>query len=116
MPLMAHEQTSRYVARVEVDDHRQRIARELWTNIRALDAQNVRNFPAAARAIEAGADPDDVVRAMAAASYEATFNTLFVLTAEEDIAELAESGAAVALHEDLLSADPTGQEGQDLFR
>jgi hypothetical protein len=63
-----------------------------------------------------GADPDDVVRAMAVASYEATFKALFVLTAEEDIAALVESRAAVALHEDLLTAGPTGQEGQDLFR
>jgi hypothetical protein len=113
---MAHGQTSRYVARVEVEDDRQRIARELWTHIRALNTQNVRNIPAAARAIDSGADPDDVVRAMTAASYEATFKTLFVLTAEEDIAELAESGASVALHEDLLTADPTGREGEDLFR
>lgn len=51
----------------------------------------------------------------AAASYEATFSVLFVLTAEEDIDALALSGAANMLHEDLLSADPTGREGQDLF-
>lgn len=36
-------------------------------------------------------------------------------SAEEDIQELAASGAAVGLHEDLLSADPTGGEGRDLF-
>lgn len=53
---------------------------------------------------------------MAAASYEATFNTLFVLTAEEDIDSLVQSGAVAMLHEDLLGADPTGQEGQDLFQ
>jgi hypothetical protein len=113
---MAHEQAPRYVARVEVEDDRERIAKVLWTHIRALNTQNVRNIPAAARAIDSGADPHDVVRAMSAASYEATFNALFVLTAEEDIAELAESGTAVGLHEDLLGADPTGREGQDLFR
>ena len=70
----------------------------------------MRNYPAAARLIEAGADPADVVRAMSAAAYEATFNTLFVLTGEEDIGELAESDAVQGLHEDLLSADPTGHE------
>lgn len=96
-------------------DNRQRIVRRLWETIRALDAENVRNYPAAARLIEAGADPVDVVRAMSAAAYEATFNTLFVLTSEEDIEALAESGAAQGLHEDLLSADPTGNEGDDLF-
>jgi hypothetical protein len=52
---------------------------------------------------------------MAAAAYEATFNALFVLTGEEDSVDLASSGAAVMLHEDLLSADPTRLEGDDLF-
>lgn len=100
---------------MSVDDDRVRVVRELWTNIRSFDAGNVRNYPAAARAIDSGADPNDLALAMAAASYEATFNTLFVLTGEEDIDALVESGAASMLHEDLLSADPTGQEGQDLF-
>ena len=53
---------------------------------------------------------------MTAAAYEAVFGTLFLLTSEEDIAALAESGAALGLHESLLSADPTGLEGADLFR
>lgn len=96
-------------------DDRQRIVRRLWETIRALDADNVRNYPAARRLIDAGADSADVVRAMSAAAYEATFNTLFVLTSEEDIDELSESGVAQGLHEDLLSADPTGNEGSDLF-
>jgi hypothetical protein len=98
------------------DDNRRRIVQQLWIHIRSLNAENVRNYPAASRAIDGGASPDDVVRAMEAASYEATFNTLFLLTGEEDIAALAESGTANLLHEDLLSADPTGREGQDLFR
>ena len=50
---MAHEQEPRYVARV---DDRERIAKELWTYVRALNTQNVRNIPAAARAIDSGAD------------------------------------------------------------
>lgn len=53
---------------------------------------------------------------MAAASYEATFNALFLLTAEVDIEALMREGVAVSVHEDLLTADPTGQDGQDLFR
>ena len=48
---------------------------------------------------DSGASPEDVVLAMAAASYEATFDTLLLLTGEEDIAALAESGAANMLHE-----------------
>ena len=97
------------------EDDRDRIVRELWTFIRSFDADNVRNFPAAARAIGSGADPHDLALAMSAASYEATFNTLFVLTGEEDIQALSESGAVNMMHEDLLAADPTGREGQDLF-
>ncbi len=80
---------------MDPSDDRQRIARDLWTHIRSLNTQNVRKYPAAARAIDGGADPSDVVRAMAAASCEATFNALFVLTAEEDIAALAASGHAM---------------------
>lgn len=98
-----------------MDDDRQRVLRALWAHIRGLTPKNVRNYPSADRAIAAGADPADVVQAMTAAAYEATFNALFLLTSEEDIQELAASGAAVGLHEDLLSADPTGGEGRDLF-
>ena len=101
---------------VSHDDDRLRLASNLWGVIRGLTAENVRNYPAAARAIDAGADPADVVTAMTAAAYDATFSTLFSLTAEEDIKALADSGVAIGLHEDLLSADPTGLEGADLFR
>jgi hypothetical protein len=98
-----------------MDDERRRVVQDLWEHIRALNLENVGNYPAAARLIEAGADPSEVIRAMSAAAYEATFNTLFVLTSEEDIQELAESGVVNGLHEDLLSADPAGHEGSDLF-
>ena len=101
---------------MSVDDDRARILRQLWTQIRSIDATNIRSYPAAARALDSGADPNDIVRAMAAASYEATFNALFVLTGEEDIRALANSAAADMLHEDLLGSDPTGREGEDLFR
>jgi hypothetical protein len=99
-----------------MEDERQRIVRELWRHIRRLSPENLGNYPAAARLVAEGADPDELVRAMSVAAYEAMFNTLFVLTSEEDIDALAESGAAHSLHEDLLSADPTGHEGADLFR
>ena len=99
-----------------MEDERQRIVRELWGNIRGLSPESVGNYEAAARLVAEGADPGELVRAMSVAAYEATFNTLFVLTSEEDIQALAESGAANGLHEDLLSADPTGLEGADLFR
>jgi len=97
-------------------DDRERIIAGLWSHIRELNAENIRNFPAAARAIDAGAHTDDVVLAMTAAAYEATFQTLLVLTSEEDLDELGATGAVHGLHEDLLSGDPTGNEGSDLFR
>jgi hypothetical protein len=102
-----------------------------------LTESNVANFPAARRAIEAGASPDDLVRAMTAAAYEAVFRLLFLLSAEHTEegnpeakagwmivqAHLDESGRASPapgadldfLHEDLLTADPTGREGEDFF-
>jgi hypothetical protein len=101
---------------VSINDDRLRVVSDMWEYIRGLNSDNVRSYPAAARAIDAGADPSDVALAMSAAAYEATFTTLVKLTSEEDIAALSASGAAIGLHEDLLSADPTGQEGGDLFR
>ena len=98
---------------------------------------NVRNYPAAVRAIERGASPDDMVRSMRAVSYEVVFRLLFLLSAEHveegnadatigwvlAEADLLASGAAVPngngsldfLHESLLGADPTGSEAEDLF-
>ncbi len=66
--------------------------------------------------MESGGSPDDLVRSMSAAKYEVVFQ---VLSSISD--ELAEGSGPhwtdflVGLHEDLLSADPTGGEGQDLF-
>lgn len=59
-----------------MDDERQRIVRNLWEHIRGLTPGNVGNYPAAGRLIAAGADPSEVIPAMSAAAYEATFNTL----------------------------------------
>lgn len=78
-----------------------------------FDAGNVRNVPAALRAIDTGANPDDLVTAMTLAAYEAVFRTLYVLTGEEDLEGL--SSSIEMLHEDLFSADPSGREGSDLF-
>ena len=111
--------------------------RAAWREIRSFNESNVVSLPAARRAIAAGASPTDLVRAMTAASYEAVFRLLFLLSAEQivegnDGAEtgwmilqthLDDSGRASPaagadldfLHEDLLTADPTGREGEDLF-
>jgi hypothetical protein len=68
LPMMVRRANAHYLVEVDANDDRQRIARDLWTHIRSLNTQNVRQYPAAARAIDGGADPSDVVRAMAAAS------------------------------------------------
>lgn len=65
-----------YVAIVSHDEDRLRLVSNLWGVIRGLSTDNVGSYPAAARAVDAGADPADVVTAMTAAAYEATFSTL----------------------------------------
>jgi hypothetical protein len=92
-------------------DVRDQLLADVWAEIRAFDAENVRNFPAAGRAIDSGAAPEDLARAMTAAAYEAVFQTLYRLTGEEDVG----TSDLGMLHEDLLRSDPTGLEGNDLF-
>ena len=58
-----------------------------------MTTENIRNYPAAARAIDAGAASQDVQTAMAAAAYEAIFGTLYDLTEDPDeFKALAASG------------------------
>lgn len=118
------------------DDLRGRLLRAVWREVRGLNEDNVRNVPAARRAIDSGAAPEDVVRAMTAASYEVAFRMLFLLSAEhveEDAGDsatgwtlvpvdfvdgeavLQSSDALNFMHEGLLGADPTGLEAADLF-
>ena len=97
------------------NDDRARVLAAVWDTIRSPNTDTVTRYPAAARAVASGADPQDLVLAMTAAAYEAVFGALFALTAEEDVEALARAGVLSMLHEDLLGADPTGQEGEDLF-
>jgi hypothetical protein len=119
------------------EDTRSRLLRVVWNEIRSLSPERVGNYPAAARAVASGASPDDLSTAMAAAKYELAFRLLFLLTAEHAEegdygqslgwtlleGELQADGSIIPtesldldfLHESLLTADPTGREGQDLF-
>lgn len=119
------------------DRVRERLLQVVWKEIRSTDETNVLNVPAARRAIEAGASPTDLARAMTAASYETAFRLLFLLSAEhaEEANDDAQTGWTIVetalddsdeptpgtgsnlefLHESLLTSDPTGAEGQDLF-
>ena len=97
-----------------------------WSGPGALD-----QLPAAGRLLAAGADRADLVRLVRVVAYEAVFATLDVLDEggpvhESDTAggwvvmETAEDGsptgqALSGLHEDLLTADPCGRDGADLW-
>lgn len=120
----------------DIEGVRGSLLRVAWAEILATNAETVRNFPAAARAIDAGASVEDVVTAMQAASYETAFRLLFLLSSEhapEDQPDATKGWALVpfdlatarpltddgevllGVHEDLMEADPTGRGGEDLW-
>lgn len=90
---------------------RDALLQSAWEAIRGWTPENVGNVPAAARAVAAGADPGDVATALTAAGYEAVFALVEAL----DVSEVFPDEELQGLHEDLLSADPTGREGEDFF-
>lgn len=107
----------------------------LWRNaINVWSPASIGQSAVASRLLEQGADIDDLVTFARAASYQAVFATLYRLTAEHSDPELADAeddlpgwrlmelrnggltGRGVdMLHESILSMDPSGNEGQDLF-
>ncbi|MEU9912368.1 hypothetical protein [Streptomyces sp. NPDC051001] len=98
-----------------------------WADPGALD-----QLPAAQRLLAAGADKEDLVRLARAVAYEAVFSTLDELDSGGDVnvsgidagwmvMESGEDGAPTGrvlsgLHEDLLTVDPSGSEGSDLWQ
>ncbi|MEU7261948.1 hypothetical protein AB0B21_40075 [Streptomyces rimosus] len=98
-----------------------------WTGPGSLD-----QLPAAQRLLAAGADREDLVRLARAVAYEAVFATLDELDAGGDangmgveagwvVMESDEDGSPTgrtlpALHEDLLTMDPSGRDGADLWQ
>jgi hypothetical protein len=109
------------------------LLRGLWRN--AIDCWGapgaLDQLPAAQRLLNAGANGDDLVRLVRAVAYEAVFATLDVLDeggpghAPEAVdgwmvMETAEDGsptgqALAGLHEDLLTTNPGGRDGADLW-
>lgn len=89
-------------------------------------------LPAAQRLLAAGADKEDLVGLARAVAYEAVFETLDELDSGGDVnasgmdvgwivMESGEDGAPTGralagLHEDLLTSDPSGRDGADLWR
>lgn len=98
-----------------------------WGAPGALD-----QLPAAQRLLTAGADRDELVRLVRAIAYEAVFATLDTLdeggpvrapetTGGWVVMETAEDGSLTGqplsgLHEDLLTTDPGGRDGADLWQ
>jgi hypothetical protein len=89
----------------------------------------VDNLPAAQRAIDSGADPQDLARIARAAAYETAFAMLSLLAGDEPaeglptwaLEEIDARGQPTGRHlggldEDLLGLDPSGREGRDLWR
>lgn len=91
------------------DEARNAMLNVIWDEILAVSPENVRNFPAADRAISAGASVEDVVTAMRAASYETAFRVLYLMDEQPSRRALA------GLYEDLMEADPSGRGGEDLW-
>ncbi|MGW0192020.1 hypothetical protein [Nonomuraea sp. NPDC003201] len=108
--------------------------RSIWPEL--IDAWaspgSLETNPAANRLLSSGANRDDLAQLARASAYEAVFGLLYRLTANGQDDEAPENspgwrlmettaagdltGRAVqSLHEDLLSMDPSGREGQDLF-
>ena len=109
------------------------LLRDLWPQLIDRYAQEeVLRHPAAARAVAAGADLADVAKIMRVAAYEAVFGTLYRLSADEPdgpddapawvVREVRRDGGVEqlgrvieCLHESLLTCDPSGNEGADLW-
>lgn len=98
-----------------------------WTEPGSLD-----QLPAGQRLLAAGTDREDLVRLVRAVAYEAVFATLDELDAGGDlnvsgveagwvVMESGEDGSPTGrtlsgLHEDLLTMDPSGHDGTDLWQ
>jgi hypothetical protein len=126
-------------ARSEIDENLPQLARfvllrSLWRG--AIDgwagAGALEQVAAARRLLDAGADRDDLVLLARAVAYEAVFAAVDELDCGGDVdvagmdvgwvvMESGEDGSPTGrllsgLHEDLLTMDPSGRDGADLWR
>lgn len=121
-------------ARSEIEEDipqlaRYRFLRTLWPQLIDSWCTRITNLPAARRAFEAGASHDDLTRLSRAVAYETVFGMLYHLADDDQSAdelpswaltEISPAGNATGrlldgLYEDLLTLDPSGHEGQDLW-
>jgi hypothetical protein len=110
---------------------RYRFLHRLWPRMIDSWGDGIDNLPAAQRALRAGADRDDLVRLARAVAYETVFDLLVYLDHDQPddaaralpswwLSELDPAGNPTgrlvqALYEDLLTLDPSGRDGQDLW-
>lgn len=103
--------------------------RPVWPQMIDGWRNGITDIPAARRALDAGADPHDLTQLARGVAYETVFAVLCHL-ADEDrdtdrlpswaLTETSPSGEPTGrrldgLHEDLLTLDPSGREGQDFW-
>lgn len=109
-----------------MDEVSAELLRLAWQSVRSWRADNVSNLPAASRLVDAGAEPADVATAMNAAGYGAALSMMHMLDERGDpngeprrdwwvLVDPALGTPISALHEEFLMADPSGNEGSDLF-
>lgn len=121
--------------RSEIDENipqaaRYRFLHQLWPRMIDVWHGGIGSIPAARRALEAGADHEDLVRLARAVAYETVFAMLVYLDddqpgasaealpswwlGEVDPAGILTGRPVQGLYEDLLTSDPSGSDGQDL--
>lgn len=112
------------------------ILRAIWPAIDSFSREGMRATPAAARLLDAGADPGDLSTAMRHAAMNGAFGALVTIDGmtamdaprnapgwllmetryDPDADDYVPTGRTVGgLHESLSSADPSGRGGSDLF-
>jgi hypothetical protein len=110
---------------------RYRFLHNIWPRMIDPWQSGIDNIPAAQRCLQAGADPDDLARLARAVAYETVFDLLYHLDdddpddpakalpgwhlVETDPAGIPTGRTIQGLYEDLLSLDPSGRDGGDLF-
>ena len=121
-------------ARSEIEEDipqlaRYRLLRTLWPQMIDEWRNGITNIPAARRALEAGAGQHDLTQLARAVAYETVFAMLCHLADDDQrtdelpswaLSEISPAGEPTGrrldgLHEDLLTLDPSGREGQDLW-
>jgi hypothetical protein len=110
---------------------RYRFLHTLWLRMIEPWQSGIDNIPAAQRCLQAGADHDDLARLARAVAYETVFALLYHLDdddpdepakalpgwhlVETDPAGIPTGRTVQGLYESLLSLDPSGRDGSDLW-